>query len=88
MTWDIASETVTLLRYRAGFRPALIFLEEIKPNLEIVEYGQQVRDEAEQIFRRRGSSRRLSFCDVVVRRLLTICRVLHLIEISVLWVLP
>jgi predicted nucleic acid-binding protein len=74
VTWDIISETVTLLRYRRDFRSALIFLEEIKPNLRILEYGQQVRDEAEQIFRRRGRSRRLSFCDaisfVVVKTLL------------------
>lgn len=64
-TWDIVSETVTLLRYRKGFRPALTFLEEVKPNLTVVEYGQRVRDEAEQIFRRHGRSRRLSFCDAV-----------------------
>ena len=74
VTWDFISETVTLLRYRRDFRSALIFLEEIKPNLRILEYGQQVRAEAEQIFRRRGRSRRLSFCDaislVVVKTLL------------------
>ena len=74
VTWDIISETVTLLRYRRDFRAALIFLEEIKPNLRILEHGQQVRAEAEQIFRRRGRSRRLSFCDaisfVVVKTLL------------------
>lgn len=64
-TWDIISETVTLLRYRKGFRPALTFLEEVKPNLTVVEYGQGVRVEAEQIFRRHGRSRRLSFCDAV-----------------------
>jgi predicted nucleic acid-binding protein len=27
-TWDIISETVTLLRYRLGYQPALRFLEE------------------------------------------------------------
>jgi predicted nucleic acid-binding protein len=74
VTWDIISETVTLLRYRRDFRSALTFLEEVKPNLRILEYGQQVRAEAEQIFRRRGRSRRLSFCDatsfVVVKTLL------------------
>lgn len=64
-TWDIVSETVTLLRYRKGFRPALTFLEEVKPNLTVVEYGRGVRDEAEQIFRQHGHSRRLSFCDAV-----------------------
>jgi uncharacterized protein len=64
-TWDIVGETVTLLRYRKGFRPALTFLEEVKPSLSMVEYGQRVRDEAEDIFRRHGLSRRLSFCDAV-----------------------
>jgi predicted nucleic acid-binding protein len=38
-TWDIISETVTLLRYRRGYQPALRFLEEIKPHLTVVEYG-------------------------------------------------
>ncbi len=73
-TWDIVSETITLLRYRIGFAPALRFLEEIKPHLTIIEYGPEVRDEAERVFRQRGRRRRLSFCDatsfVVVRSLL------------------
>jgi predicted nucleic acid-binding protein len=76
-TWDIVGETVTLLRYRMGFRPALRFLEEIKPHLAIIEYGPQVRqifEEAERAFRQRSRSRRLSFCDaisfIVVTRLL------------------
>ncbi|MDP2602032.1 MAG: PIN domain-containing protein [Deltaproteobacteria bacterium] len=64
-TWDVVSETVTLLRYRIGFRPAVTFLEEVKPDLTIVEYGQRVRDEAEHIFRRRSRSRRVSFCDAI-----------------------
>lgn len=64
-TWDIISETVTLLRYRKGFREAITFLDEVKPNLTLVDYSQRVRDEAEQIFRRRGRIRRLSFCDAI-----------------------
>ncbi len=64
-TWDVVSETVTLLRYRIGFRPAVTFLEEVKPDLTIVEYGQRVRDEAELIFRRYSRSRRISFCDAI-----------------------
>jgi predicted nucleic acid-binding protein len=64
-TWDIVSETITLLRYRLGFRSALSFLQEVKPDLTIVEYSQRVRDEAEQIFRRRSRNRRLSFCDAI-----------------------
>ncbi len=64
-TWDIISETVTLLRYRKDFRSAVIFLDEVKPTLAIADYGQPVRDQAEQIFRRRGRSRRVSFCDAI-----------------------
>jgi len=64
-TWDVVSGTVTLLRYRKGFQSAMAFLEEVKPDLHIVEYGQGVRVEAEKIFRLRGRSRRISFCDAV-----------------------
>jgi predicted nucleic acid-binding protein len=73
-TWDIVGETVTLLRYRRNFQSALAFLTDIKPNLQIARYGERVRDEAEQIFRRYGRDHRLSFCDassfVVVTTLL------------------
>lgn len=64
-TWDIVSETITLLRYRKGFAAALAFLEQVKPHLTIVEYGARVRDEAEAVFRQHGRSRRLSFCDAI-----------------------
>lgn len=73
-TWDIISETVTLLRYRKGFRPAVRFLDDVKPSLSIVNYGSRVRDEAERVFRRRSRNRRISYCDaisfVVVRSML------------------
>ncbi len=65
VTWDIISETLTLLRYRRGFQPALMFLTEVKPNLRIVAYGDRVRGEAEDIFRRYGGDHRLSFCDAL-----------------------
>jgi predicted nucleic acid-binding protein len=64
-TWDIISETSTLLRYRRSYRAALTFLSEIKPDLHIVNYGDSVRAEAEQIFRRYGRDHKLSFCDAV-----------------------
>ena len=64
-TWDIISETITLLRYRQGIVAALAFLEEVKPTLTIVNYGNLVRTEAEEIFRRRGRQRALSFCDAI-----------------------
>lgn len=64
-TWDIVSETVTLLRYRKDYATALTFLDEIKPQLMVVDYGTSVKTEAEYIFRRYGRTRRLSFCDSV-----------------------
>lgn len=65
VTWDIISETLTLLRYRRTYREALTFLTEVKPHLDIVNYGETVRTEAEQVFRRYGRDRKLSFCDAV-----------------------
>ena len=65
VTWDIISETLTLLRYRRSYRAALAFLSEIKPDLHIVNYGDSVRADAEQIFRRYGRDHKLSFCDAV-----------------------
>lgn len=50
-TWDSVSETVTLLRFRRNFRAALAFLSDVKPGLQIVPYGDRVRDEAEHLFR-------------------------------------
>ena len=64
-TWDVISETVTLLRYRRSFQAALAFLTEVKPQLRIVAYGDGLRSEAEQVFRRYGRDRRLSFCDAI-----------------------
>ncbi len=65
VTWDIISETATLLRYRKGFPAALAFLTEIKPRLRVVTYGDRVRAEAEEVFRQYGRGRRLSFCDAI-----------------------
>lgn len=65
VTWDIISETVTLLRYRRNFHAALSFLTQVKPGLRIVAYGDRVRVEAEQIFRQHGRDHRLSFCDAI-----------------------
>jgi predicted nucleic acid-binding protein len=41
------------------------FLDEIKPNLLIIDFSQDVRDRAEQMFRRRARAHRLSFCDAI-----------------------
>jgi len=65
VTWDIISETLTLLRYRRTYRDALTFLTEVKPDLHIVNYGEAARTEAAEIFRRYGRDHKLSFCDAI-----------------------
>jgi predicted nucleic acid-binding protein len=64
-TWDIISETVTLLRYRASFKTALEFLDEIKPALYIVHYDDSVRTSAEDVFRKLSRDKKMSLCDAV-----------------------
>lgn len=64
-TWDVISETVTLLRYRANFRLAVQFLEAVKPSLFIVRYDDSVRQAAEKVFSKLGRDKRLSYCDAV-----------------------
>jgi predicted nucleic acid-binding protein len=64
-TWDIVSETVTLLRYRRNFQTALAFLADVRPQLHLVAYGDGVRTEAEDVFRRYARDHRLSFCDAI-----------------------
>jgi predicted nucleic acid-binding protein len=64
-TWDIVSETVTLLRYRRNYQAAIAFLTDVKPGLHIVAYGDRVREDAEHIFRSYARDHRLSFCDSI-----------------------
>jgi len=65
VTWDVISETATLLRYRKSHRAAATFLREILPDLHIVSVGDRVRQEAMEVFLRYGRERRLSFCDAI-----------------------
>jgi predicted nucleic acid-binding protein len=64
-TWDVISETATLLRYRAGYPAALTFVDGMVPRLRLVEYGVEIRAQALHVFRRHGRDRRLSLCDAV-----------------------
>ena len=64
-TWDIVSETATLLRYRNSYESAMTFLMEVKPTLVITTYGDQVRTDAVDLFGRYGEDHRLSFCDAI-----------------------
>lgn len=64
-TWDVVSETVTLLTYRLHARAAVEFLDTVKPALSLVPVTDAVLAEAERVFRRHVRSRRLSFCDAI-----------------------
>ena len=64
-TWDVISETVTLLRYRHSSAAALGFLDEVKPGLHVMDYGANIRVEAAQVFRRHSRDHRLSLCDAI-----------------------
>ena len=78
-TWDIISETATLLLYRFNSKAAIQFLDEIKPVLNVVYYDDSIREEAERVFRLLSKDKKLSFCDaisyVVVKTILhdTVC---------------
>jgi predicted nucleic acid-binding protein len=64
-TWDVISETATLLLYRFHAKAAIRFLDEIEPALRIFEYDDSVRREAERVFRLLSKDKRLSFCDAI-----------------------
>ena len=64
-TWDVISETVTLLRYRYSFGAAIRFLDEIRPALHVVYYDDSIREEAELIFRKFARDKKISFCDAL-----------------------
>jgi len=64
-TWDVISETVTLLRYRANYEAAVTFLNEIKPSLTIIAYDDSVRTAAEDVFKKLSKDKKISLCDAV-----------------------
>lgn len=64
-TWEVVSETLTLLTYRLHPQAATEFLDTMKPVLSLVPITDVIRAEAEQVFRRHVRSRRLSFCDAI-----------------------
>ena len=70
-TWDIISETTTLLLYRFNSRAAIRFLDEIKSSLNIIYYDDSVRQETERVFRLFTKDKRLSFCDAISYVVLT-----------------
>jgi len=64
-TWDVVSETITLLTYRIHAQAAIQFLDTMKPALALIPTTHGVLSEAEEVFRRHVKARRLSFCDAI-----------------------
>ena len=64
-TWDVISETATLLRYRGDQKAAVLYLEKIKPFLFIVQCNESVKTAAEEVFMEFPKNKRLSFCDAI-----------------------
>jgi len=64
-TWDVVSETSTLLLMRCGYKIAIAFLDEIKPSLNIITYDESIRDQAESIFKKFSRDKFLSYCDAI-----------------------
>ena len=89
-TWDIVSETITLFRYRMGFRPALRFLEEIKPHLTIIEcdpkFGMKLSAFSASVAVSVASRSVTRFHLLSSRRFWTISRAWLSIEIFARWV--
>jgi predicted nucleic acid-binding protein len=73
-TREVIGETLTLLRYRAGSRAALLFLDEVLPAIHVIDAGPELHAIALAVFRKLAERRRLSYCDalsfVVVRQVL------------------
>jgi len=64
-SWDVVVETVTALRYRAGFELAKLFITKAPGNVTILFPFEAERDLAVNIFLQRGRERELSLCDAV-----------------------
>lgn len=62
-TWDVVSETVTLLRRKPGYARAVRFVEEVVPALQLVAVDDSLRLETLEVFKRLGRDKKLSFCD-------------------------
>jgi predicted nucleic acid-binding protein len=63
-SWDVVSETATLLRYRLGYRAARTFLTDALPGLAIFQPSEEDRSSAIRFFLRQQELR-LSMCDAL-----------------------
>lgn len=65
VTWEIISETVTLLRYRLSYEGASRFIDEIIPTLNIVNTDIKLKNEALSLFKGLSEDKRISYCDII-----------------------
>lgn len=64
-TWEVVVETATLLRYRANFESARMFLRDVVPDLVLIHPMEAEREAAIQMFIRRSGDLKLSLCDAI-----------------------
>lgn len=70
-TWDVLSESVTLLRRKSGHARAMRFVDRVVPALQLVAVEDSLRLEALEVFKRFGRDKKLSFCDCLSYVVLT-----------------
>ncbi len=64
-TWEVVVETVTLLRYRYSYRGALVFIDRVLPNLNVVYIDDTGKAKALGTFKRFSREHKISLCDAV-----------------------
>ncbi|MBI3952079.1 MAG: type II toxin-antitoxin system VapC family toxin [Acidobacteria bacterium] len=70
-TWDIISETVTLLRYHCGYAESIDFIDYVVPKLLIHPVTDEGCIAALALFRRLSADKELSLCDLISYRVVT-----------------
>lgn len=64
-SWEVITETVTLLRYRHSYQGAVTFIKEVLPRVNIIYSNNHDRAKALQIFLKFGKEIPLSLCDAM-----------------------
>lgn len=70
-SWEVIVETITLLRYRHGYRGAVAFIEHVLPAIEVIYITDAIRQHALTKFRRLARDKHLSLCDIISYLLVT-----------------
>lgn len=62
-TWEVISETVTLLRKKTDYKRTSDFIQKVIPALTIVPIDDSLRQETLELFLRLARDKKLSYCD-------------------------